>query len=102
MPAPSPATNDQAGIWYRSAEITYSRPAAKGRQKFATGFLTVTALPDRLTPPPRIVLTEPVEFAGKRIDTGTYGAVYHSGIDSGYHFQQRPQKLGYRSYGMGP
>lgn len=82
MPAPSPTQTIKQEFGIGSVEITYSRPAAKGRKIFGdlvpynklwrTGANAAT----------RIVLTEPLEFAGKRIDTGTYVLYSIPGIDS--------------------
>ena len=82
MPAPSPTQTIKQEFGIGSVEITYSRPAAKGRKVFGdlvpynklwrTGANAAT----------RVVLTEPLEFAGKRIDTGTYVLYTIPGIDS--------------------
>ncbi len=82
MPAPSPTQTIKQEFGIGSIEITYSRPAAKGRKVFGdlvpynklwrTGANAAT----------RMVLTEPLEFAGKRIDTGTYVLYAIPGIDS--------------------
>ena len=82
MPAPSPTQTIKQEFGIGSIEITYSRPAAKGRKIFGdlvpynklwrTGANAAT----------RIVLTEPLDFADKRIDTGTYVLYTIPGIDS--------------------
>ena len=72
MPAPSPTQTVKQEFGVGSIELTYSRPAAKGRKIFGdlvpynkiwrTGANAAT----------KIVFTEPVEIDGKKIDTGTY------------------------------
>ncbi|HRI24583.1 MAG TPA: DUF2911 domain-containing protein [Ferruginibacter sp.] len=82
MPAPSPTQTIKQEFGIGSIEITYSRPAAKGRKIYGdlvpfnklwrTGANAAT----------RLVLTEPVEMGGKKIDTGTYVLYSIPGIDS--------------------
>ncbi len=72
MPAPSPTQTVKQEFAIGSIELTYSRPAAKGRKVFGdlvpygklwrTGANAAT----------KIVFSEPVEFGGKKVDTGTY------------------------------
>lgn len=72
MPAPSPTQTLKQDFGIGSIDLTYSRPAMKGRKVFGdlvpynkiwrTGANAAT----------RIAFTEPVEIEGKRIDTGTY------------------------------
>lgn len=82
MPAPSPTQTIKQEFAIGSIELTYSRPSAKGRKIFGdlvpynklwrTGANAAT----------KLVLTEPVEMGGKRIDTGTYVLYTIPGIDS--------------------
>ncbi|MEO6540644.1 MAG: DUF2911 domain-containing protein [Ferruginibacter sp.] len=82
MPAPSPTQTVKQDFAIGSIELTYSRPAAKGRKIFGdlvpynklwrTGANAAT----------KIVFTEPVEFGGKRVDTGTYVLYTIPGMDS--------------------
>ena len=82
LPAPSPTQVIKQDFALGSIEITYSRPSAKGRRIFGglesygivwrTGANAAT----------RIKFTEPVEFAGKKVDTGTYALYSVPGIDS--------------------
>jgi hypothetical protein len=78
MPAPSSTQTISQDFGLGKLELTYSRPNIKGRQLFKetselaplgkvwrTGANSAT----------RIKITEPVEIAGKAIDTGTY-AIY--------------------------
>lgn len=72
MPAPSPTQTVKQEFAIGNIELTYSRPAAKGRKVFGdlvpygklwrTGANAAT----------RINFTEPVVFGGKAVDTGTY------------------------------
>ncbi|MEO7306194.1 MAG: DUF2911 domain-containing protein [Ferruginibacter sp.] len=82
MPAPSPTQTVKQDFAIGSIELTYSRPAAKGRKIFGelvpynkiwrTGANAAT----------KIVFTEPVEFGGKKVDTGTYVLYTIPGMDS--------------------
>ena len=82
MPAPSPTQTIKQAFGIGSIELTYSRPSVKGRKIFGdlvpynklwrTGANAAT----------RIVLTEPLEIGGKKIDTGTYVLYTIPGIDS--------------------
>jgi hypothetical protein len=72
MPAPSPVQTVKQDFAIGSIELTYSRPAAKDRKIFGdlvpynklwrTGANAAT----------KITFNEPVDFGGKRVDTGTY------------------------------
>lgn len=82
MPAPSPTQNIKQGFGIGSIELTYSRPAIKGRKIFGdlvpynklwrTGANAAT----------KLVLTEPLEIGGKKIDTGSYVLYTIPGVDS--------------------
>jgi hypothetical protein len=82
MPAPSPTQTVKQEFGVGSIELTYSRPAAKGRKIFGdlvpynklwrTGANAAT----------KIVFSEPVEIGGKRLDTGTYVLYTIPGIDT--------------------
>jgi tetratricopeptide (TPR) repeat protein len=82
MPAPSPTQTIKQEFAIGSIELTYSRPAAKGRKIFGdlvpynklwrTGANAAT----------KIVLIEPLEIGGKNIDTGSYVLYTIPGIDS--------------------
>jgi hypothetical protein len=82
MPAPSPTQTVKQEFGIGSIELTYSRPAAKGRKIFGdlvpynklwrTGANAAT----------KLVLTEPVEMGGKKLDSGTYVLYTIPGIDS--------------------
>lgn len=82
LPAPSPTQVIKQDFALGSIEITYSRPSAKGRTIFGglesygvvwrTGANAAT----------RIKFTEPVELAGKKVDTGTYALYSVPGIES--------------------
>lgn len=82
MPAASPTQTVKQEFGVGSIELTYSRPAAKGRKIFGdlvpfnklwrTGANAAT----------RIVFSEPVEIGGKKLDSGTYVLYTIPGIDS--------------------
>ena len=82
MPAPSPTQTLKQDFGIGSIELTYSRPAAKGRKIFGdlvpfnklwrTGANAAT----------KIIFTEPVEIGGKKLDTGTYVLYTIPGIDT--------------------
>lgn len=72
MPAPSPVQTIKQDFGIGSVELTYSRPAAKGRKVFGdlvpfnklwrTGANAAT----------KIVFSDPVEIGGKKLDSGKY------------------------------
>jgi len=82
MPAPSPTQTLKQEFGIGSIELTYSRPAAKGRKIFGdlvpfnklwrTGANAAT----------KITFSEPVEIGGKKLDSGTYVLYTIPGIDS--------------------
>ena len=82
MPAPSPTQTVKQDFGLGTIELTYSRPAAKGRKIFGdlvpynklwrTGANAAT----------RLVFTDNVEIGGKRLDTGTYVLYTIPGIES--------------------
>jgi hypothetical protein len=82
MPAPSPTQTVKQEFGVGNIELTYSRPAAKGRKIFGdlvpynklwrTGANAAT----------KIVFSEPVEIGGKKLDTGTYVLYTIPGIDT--------------------
>ena len=82
MPAPSPTQIIKQDFGVGTIELTYSRPAAKGRKIFGdlvpfdkiwrTGANAAT----------KIVFSDAVEFGGKKIDTGTYVLYTIPGMES--------------------
>jgi hypothetical protein len=82
MPAPSPTQTIKQDFAMGSIELTYSRPNIKGRKIYGdlvpynklwrTGANAAT----------RITFTDPVELAGKKVDTGTYVLYTIPGVDS--------------------
>ena len=82
MPAPSPTQTVKQDFGIGTIELTYSRPSIKGRTVFGdlvpfnklwrTGANAAT----------RIVFSEPVEIAGKKLDSGTYVLYSIPGIDN--------------------
>ena len=81
MPQPSPTQTIKQDFGLGSIELTYSRPAMKGRKIFGdlvpfgkiwrTGANAAT----------RLVFSDPVEIGGKRIDSGAYVLYTLPGID---------------------
>ncbi len=82
MPAPSPTQTIKQAFGIGSIELTYSRPSVKGRKIFGDlvpfGKLWRTGA----NAPTKLVLSEPVEMGGKKIDTGTYVLYSIPGKDS--------------------
>ena len=82
MPAPSPTQTIKQEFAIGSIALTYSRPSAKGRKIYGdlvpydklwrTGANAAT----------KIVFSEPVEIAGKKLDSGTYVLYTIPGIQS--------------------
>ncbi len=82
MPAPSPTQTVKQEFGVGTIELTYSRPAAKGRKIFGdlvpynklwrTGANAAT----------KIVFSEPLEIGGKKLDSGTYVLYTIPGIDT--------------------
>ena len=82
MPAPSPTQTVKQDFGIGTIELTYSRPSAKGRKIFGdlvpynklwrTGANAAT----------KIVFSDPVDIAGKKLDSGTYVLYTIPGIDS--------------------
>ncbi len=72
MPAPSPVQTLKQDFGMGNIELVYSRPSAKGRQVFGDlvpyGKLWRTGA----NAPTKIVFSDPVEFGGKKVDSGTY------------------------------
>lgn len=82
MPAPSPTQNVKQEFGIGNIELTYSRPSAKGRKVFGdlvpydklwrTGANAAT----------KLLFTEPVEIAGKKVDSGTYALYSIPGVEA--------------------
>ena len=82
MPAPSPTQTIKQDFGIGTIELTYSRPSIKDRKIYGdlvpfnklwrTGANAAT----------RLVFSEPVEIAGKKIDSGAYVLYTIPGIDS--------------------
>jgi tetratricopeptide (TPR) repeat protein len=82
MPAPSPTQTIKQDFAMGNIELTYSRPAAKGRKVFGdlvpfnklwrTGANGATI----------IKFSDPVEIKGKRVDTGSYALYTIPGAES--------------------
>lgn len=82
MPAPSPTQTVKQDFALGSITLTYSRPSAKGRKIFGDlvpfGKLWRTGANEAT----RIIFSEPVEMAGKKLDSGTYVLYTIPGLDS--------------------
>ncbi|MCP9750532.1 DUF2911 domain-containing protein [Ferruginibacter sp. HRS2-29] len=82
FPAPSPTQTIKQDFGIGSIEIVYSRPGVKGRTIFggleAFGKMWRTGA-NKAT---KITLTEPVELAGKKLDTGSYAIYTIPNIDT--------------------
>ena len=82
MPQPSPTQTIKQDFGMGTIELTYSRPAAKGRKVFSnlvpynklwrTGANTAT----------KIIFTDAVELSGKKLDSGTYVLYTIPNVDS--------------------
>ncbi|MES2429319.1 MAG: DUF2911 domain-containing protein [Bacteroidota bacterium] len=72
MPAPSPTQTIKQDFGTSNIELVYSRPSVKGRKIF--GDLVPYGKPWRTgaNAATKIIFSEPVEIAGKKVDTGTY------------------------------
>jgi hypothetical protein len=72
MPSPSPKQIIKQEFGIGSIEVMYSRPAAKGRKVFGDlvpyGKLWRTGANEAT----QIIITEPLEIGGRKLDTGTY------------------------------
>jgi hypothetical protein len=72
MPAPSPTQTIKQDFAIGNIEITYSRPSAKGRKVFGDLVPTGKLWRTGANAATKIVFSNPVEFAGKKVDAGTY------------------------------
>lgn len=72
MPAPSPTQTIKQDFAIGSIEITYSRPSAKGRKVFGDLVPNGKLWRTGANAATKIVFSDPVEFAGKKVDAGTY------------------------------
>lgn len=72
MPAPSPVQTIQQDFGMGSIQVIYSRPGAKGRRVFGDLVQNGKLWRTGANAATRIILSEPVEMGGKKIDSGTY------------------------------
>ena len=72
MPAPSPTQTVKQEFGVGAIELTYSRPAAKGRKVFGDLVPFNKLWRTGANAASKITFTEPVEMDGKKIDTGSY------------------------------
>lgn len=72
MPAPSPTQTIKQDFAIGNIEITYSRPSAKGRKVFGDLVPNRKLWRTGANAATKIVFSNPVEFAGKKVEAGTY------------------------------
>ncbi len=72
MPAPSPTQTIKQDFGLGTIELTYSRPAARGRKIFGNLVPYDKLWRTGANAATRISFTDNVEIGGKRLDTGTY------------------------------
>ena len=82
MPAPSPVQTLKQDFGLGNIELTYSRPSAKGRKVFGDLVPMDKLWRTGANAPVKIVFSEPVNFGGKRVDSGTYVLYTIPGEDS--------------------
>lgn len=82
MPAPSPTQIIKQNFGIGTIELTYSRPAAKGRRIFGDLVPYNKLWRTGANEATKIFFSEPVEIGGKKIDSGTYVLYTIPGMDS--------------------
>jgi Protein of unknown function (DUF2911) len=82
MPAPSPTQTVKQDFAIGTVELTYSRPAAKGRKIFGDLVPFNTIWRTGANAATKIIFSDPVEIGGKKIDSGTYVLYTIPGVDS--------------------
>jgi hypothetical protein len=82
MPAPSPTQTIKQEFAIGSVELTYSRPSAKGRKIYGDLVPYNNIWRTGANAAVKLVLTEPLEIGGKKVDTGTYVLYTIPGVDS--------------------
>lgn len=75
MPAPSPTEFIKQDFGLSSIELTYSRPALKGRNVFGTVVLYDSLWRTGANAATKISFNDPVEILGNKVDSGSY-AIY--------------------------
>lgn len=75
MPAPSPTQFVKQDFGLSSIELTYSRPALKGRNVFGTVVLYDSLWRTGANAATKIRFNDPVEILGHQVDSGSY-AIY--------------------------
>jgi tetratricopeptide (TPR) repeat protein len=75
MPAPSPTQFIKQDFGLSSIELTYSRPALKGRNVFGTVVLFDSLWRTGANAATKIKFNDPVEILGHKVDSGSY-AIY--------------------------
>lgn len=82
MPQPSTTQIIKQDFGLGSIELTYSRPNAKGRRVFGDLVPYTKLWRTGANAATKLQFTEPVEFGGKKIDSGTYVLYTIPGTDS--------------------
>ncbi|MGC4104232.1 DUF2911 domain-containing protein [Ferruginibacter sp.] len=82
MPPPSPTQTIKQDFGLGSIELTYSRPNANGRKIYGTLVPYNKLWRTGANAATRIVFTDAVELAGKKIDSGTYALYTIPGLDT--------------------
>ncbi len=82
MPAPSPTQTIKQDFAIGTIELTYSRPSAKGRKVFGELVPFSELWRTGANEATKIFFSEPVEIAGKKLDSGTYVLYTIPGVDS--------------------
>ena len=82
MPAPSPTQTIKQEFGIGSIELTYSRPSIKSRTIFGNLVPFNKLWRTGANAATKIVFSEPVEIAGKKLDSGTYVLYTIPGIDN--------------------
>ncbi|MBK7434360.1 MAG: DUF2911 domain-containing protein [Chitinophagaceae bacterium] len=82
MPAPSPTQTIKQDFGLGTIELTYSRPAAKGRRIFGDLVPYNKLWRTGANGATKIVLSEALEIGGKKLDSGTYVIYTIPGMES--------------------
>jgi len=82
MPSPSPTQTIKQEFAIGSVELTYSRPSAKGRKIYGDLVPYNKIWRTGANAAVKLVLSEPLEIGGKKVDTGTYVLYTIPGVDS--------------------
>lgn len=81
FPQPSPTQTIKQNFGLGTIELTYSRPASKGRKVFGDLVPYGAIWRTGANAATKLIFTDEVEIAGKKLDTGTYVLYTIPGID---------------------